>query len=335
MINIYKIFSLLFCYILTCCTIPLLRAQPPPLKCNHIDAEIESYKPIVDRIVKSVSDGGFFKSHTYSTLAYFVDTFGPRMTGTSALENSIDYLVRETKDFGLDVNIENVTAPWWERLFEEAYLVKPWRGKIPLTTLGGSIGTPKGGISAEIVAVKSFKDLQSKVSEIPGKIVIFNEDFISYGQSVKYRSQSASIAAKYGAVATLIRSITPFSIATPHTGSQTYEKGVKQIPTACIPPEYAEMLYRMYKRQSQNETRVIVSVNIDTRNLGSTITRNILVDLKGSEQPQKQVILSGHIDSWDVGQGAMDDGGGAFISWNSMILLKSLNLKPRRTIRYE
>ncbi|KAI5743603.1 hypothetical protein M8J77_020089 [Diaphorina citri] len=304
--------------------------SPPAVNCDYIDAEVNSYQPVVDRIIAAVSQGGHFQAHTYSTLANFVDKFGPRMTGSEALENSIDFMVKESKDFGLEVWTENVTAPKWERKFEKVTLVKPWKGDIPVSTLGSSMGTPQGGITAEVVVFKSFAELIDKSNLVAGKIVVFNQDFVSYGETVKYRSKGASVASKYGAVATLIRSVTPYSLATPHTGHQSYDAGVKPIPTACIAPEYAEMLYRMYRR---GDGPVVVSINIDARNVGTTNTRNTIVQIRGRECPDKVVITSGHLDSWDVGQGAMDDGGGAFISWNSLVLLQSLQLKPRRTIR--
>lgn len=300
------------------------------VSCDYINAEIDSYQPIVNRIIAAVGPGGHFQSHTYSTLASFVDKFGPRMTGTEALENSIDYMVKESREFQLNVWTENVTAPKWERHLEQVSLVEPWKGNIPVSTLGGSVGTSPGGLTAQAVVFKSFKELTQNSHLVPGKIVVFNQDFISYGETVKYRSKGASMASKFGAVATLIRSITPFSLATPHTGTQRYEADVKPIPVACIPPEHAELLYRIFKRA---ESRLVISINIDARNLGTTTTRNTIVDIKGRESPEKLVIVSGHLDSWDVGQGAMDDGGGAFISWNSLVLLRSLNLKPRRTVR--
>ncbi|KAL1458509.1 hypothetical protein WDU94_008653 [Cyamophila willieti] len=320
-----------FWVLLCCCLcVGIAHSQPPSsVNCDYIDTEINAYKPIVDRIIAAVSKGGFFQSHTYATLSNFVDKFGPRLTGSEALERSIDYMVNETRDFGLDVWTENVTAPKWERISEKVSLVEPWKGNIPVLALGGSVSTPQGGITAEVIVFRSFAELVEKSAQVSGKIVVFNQDFISYGDSVKYRSKGASIASKYGAVATLIRSITPFSLGTPHTGHQSYDDGVKPIPTLCIPPEYAEMLYRMYKR---GDSRIVISIDLDTRQ-GTAITRNTIVDLKGRESPDKIVIVSGHLDSWDVGQGAMDDGGGAFISWNSLVLMKSLNLKPRRTVR--
>lgn len=145
----------------------------------------------------------------------------------------------------------------------------------------------------------------------------------------RYRTTSASIAAEKGAVATLVRSITPFSISSPHTGQQSYAENVVKIPTAAIAIEDADMLRRMYDRGEKIEVHIHMSATTND----DKISRNTLVDFKGSERPEKLVIVSGHIDSWDVGQGAMDDGGGVFISWAVPIILQRLNLRPKRTIR--
>lgn len=162
-----------------------------------------------------------------------------------------------------------------------------------------------------------------------GKIVVFAPEFISYGKTVVYRSKAASEAAKHGAVAALIRSIAPFSILSPHTGMQSYEANVTKIPVAALAVEDAHLLERMQSRKQ----RVVVNLKMEAH-LGEVKTsRNTIAELKGSSHPEKVVIISGHLDSWDVGQGAMDDGGGAFISWNALNVLKSLDLRPKRTIR--
>lgn len=146
---------------------------------------------------------------------------------------------------------------------------------------------------------------------------------------MKYRDYAAPRAAAYGAVATLVRSVTPFSLNTPHTGWQDYNDSVTKIPTACITIEDAHMLRRMYDRGSN----LIINIKMDAQHLPNTISRNTVAEIKGVANPEKVVLVSGHLDSWDVGTGAMDDGGGAFISWSALAMLNALNLKPRRTIR--
>ncbi|KRT83574.1 Peptidase, partial [Oryctes borbonicus] len=164
---------------------------------------------------------------------------------------------------------------------------------------------------------------------VSGKIVVFNEDWVSYGETVKYRDYAAANAASYGAVATLVRSVTPFSLNTPHTGWQDYNNSVTKIPTACITPEDAHMLHRMYKRGA----KLLINIKMGAQHLSDSVSRNTVAELKGILSPDKVVLVSGHLDSWDVGTGAMDDGGGAFISWGALALLRKLNFKSRRTIR--
>lgn len=161
------------------------------------------------------------------------------------------------------------------------------------------------------------------------KIVVFNEKYTTYGETVEYRSKSASYAAHYGALAVLIASVTPFSLDTPHTGMQSYMDNVTQIPAACITHADAHMLARMQKRK----TKLVIKLLMSAQNLPNKVSRNVIADITGNQYPSNVVIVSGHIDSWDVGQGAMDDGGGAFISWNALALLKKLGLRARRTIR--
>ena len=138
--------------------------------------------------------------------------------------------------------------------------------------------------------------------QVEGKIVVYNEPYVSYEETVKYRGYGAIEAAKLGAVATLIRSVTPFSIDSPHTGWQHYQDNVTQIPTAAITVEVAEMLHRMY----QSGEDILIYLSMEARNLSPVMSRNTIADITGSQHPDKVVIVSGHLDSWDVGQGAMD-----------------------------
>lgn len=260
-----------------------------------------------------------------------VDKFGGRMSGSQNLENAIDYMVETMKAAGLDnVHTENASVPHWERGYENAEMISPRKANIKLTGLGGSVGTIQGGIIANVIAVESFDEFAKLSSdEVRGKIVLFVPKWEGYGKTVQYRTKAASVASKKGAVAALVRSITPFSIASPHTGHQTYEDGVRQIPAAAITVEDAYTLLRLHRR---GET-ITIHLELQDRNLGMFVSRNTIGEFAGkSEKPV--VIVSGHFDSWDTGVGAMDDGGGAFISWKGVELLKKIGLpKPRRTIR--
>ncbi|KAK0079634.1 hypothetical protein PV325_001001 [Microctonus aethiopoides] len=291
--------------------------------------EIDNYKSIVNKIVNATVEGTF-RGRTWNELADFVDEFGPRFAGTENLENAIKYVIKKSKKFGLEnVHGEVAPIPHWIRGNESVTLLSPRKKDIKMLGLGYSVSTPIGGITADGIVVKSFDELKSRANEVPGKIVIYNQEYVSYEDTVIYRSKGAVEAAKLGAVATLIRSITPFSIYSPHTGMMSYEKNVTKIPAACITIEDAKLLGRMADRGKI----IKLKINMEARQLTDTTSRNVIAEIVGNSQPNKVVVVSGHIDSWDVGQGAMDDGGGAFASWCSVVLLKKLNLRPKRTIR--
>lgn len=158
---------------------------------------------------------------------------------------------------------------------------------------------------------------------------MFNEEYISYHDTVQYRDYAAERAANHGAVATLVRSVTPFSLYTPHTGWQDYADNITKIPTACITIEDARLLHRIQAKGK----KIVIQLNMEAKTLPSTTSRNTVAEIQGSAKKESVVIVSGHLDSWDVGEGAMDDGAGAFISWASLVVLKKLGLRPKRTIR--
>lgn len=301
--------------------------------CHHLShsliEEIDSYAPIVQSIVNEVMQGSF-KGNTWEDLATFVDKFGPRFTGTQVLENAIDYVLNKSISLGLEnVHGEPVTVPRWVRGSESATLLQPRHKDLAILGLGYSVGTPEEGITANAVVVNSFAELKKRAKEIPGKIVVYNEKFVSYAETVEYRSVGATRAAELGAVAVLIRSVTPLSLYTPHTGMLSYGENVTQIPAASITIEDATLLRRMANR---GET-ILINLKMQAKRYPDTQSRNVIADITGSSNPEKTVVVSGHIDSWDVGQGAMDDGGGSFISWNALKLLKHLGIRARRTIR--
>lgn len=271
----------------------------------------------------------FLISHS---LAELTDKFGARMTGSQSLEDAIDYMVHEMQKADLDnVHTENATVPHWERGYESCNMLSPRRVKINICGFGFTVGTLRGGLIADVVAVESFEEFEKLPdSSVKGKIVLFVPEWKGYGQTVKYRSQAASVASKKGAVATLVRSITPYSIGSLHTGMQSYADDVKnKIPTAAVTVEDAYMMLRMYRRGEQ----ITLHLEMQDRNLGDFVSRNTIAELEG-ETKTPVVVVSGHLDSWDIGVGAMDDGGGAFISWKALHLLKRLNIKPpKRTIR--
>ncbi|MBT3607406.1 MAG: M20/M25/M40 family metallo-hydrolase [Candidatus Marinimicrobia bacterium] len=276
-------------------------------------------------ISKSLTD-----STAYNRLGYMCDTFGPRLSGSKNLENAINWILKEMNNDGLEnVKGEKVAVPTWIRGKESATLLSPFMKELSMLGLGGSIATPRGGLKAEVIVVNDWDELESRSNEVPGKIVLFNAPFTSYGETVAYRYSGASAAAKHGAVASLIRSIGPWSMNTPHTGVMAYKDDVQKIPHAALTMEDVMMLSRIHDRNG----KIIVKLDMNARMVADRWSHNVLGEIKGSIYPEEVVVVGGHIDSWDVGQGAHDDGGACIASWEVLRLIKELGLKPKRTIR--
>ncbi|CAH0717361.1 unnamed protein product, partial [Brenthis ino] len=311
--------------------VPKKKSYSELKSCNlgALAEEIASYDTVVSDIIDYVVSGPF-KGKTYDELANFVDTFGARPSGSQTLEDSIDYMIQLSREEEInDIVTEELEVPHWIRGTEKITMLEPRVKDIALLGLGRSVSTPPEGITAEVVVVSDFNELSRLFNkDIEGKIVLYDPVFTTYGETVVYRSQGAVKAAEKGAVASLVKSIAPFSINSPHTGSQNYDENIKKIPTAAISIEDADLLRRFYNRGEKIVLNITMSSTFETKT-----SRNTLIDLKGSTNPEKLVIVSGHIDSWDVGQGAMDDGGGLFVSWAAPVILKRLNLRPKRTIR--
>jgi carboxypeptidase Q len=195
--------------------------------------------------------------------------------------------------------------------------------------LGNSVGTPPEGITAEVAVVRNYEELEALGEGVRGKIVLFNPPWEGYGKTVDYRVHGPSRAAKQGAVGMLLRSVGPVSLRTPHTGTLRYDEAQPKIPAAAVTIEDAESLARM---QARGE-RVRVRLTMGARMLPDAESANVVAELRGRELPDEVVLLSGHLDSWDVGTGSTDDGGGCIVAWEAVRLLKRLGLKPRRTVR--
>jgi carboxypeptidase Q len=286
----------------------------------------DRYRGDANRVI----DAALKDSTAWNRLAEMTEKFGNRLSGTPALEQTIDWVIAKMKEDGLqNVRGEPVMVPVWVRGAESAQLVSPRAQNLPMLGLGGSIATPPGGITADVMVVGSFSDLTAKAAQAAGKIVLFDVPFTNYGETVQYRARGAVAAAKVGAVAALVRSVTPYSQRTPHTGGMSYDSTVRRIPAAAISVEDAEMIHRMLDRGE----RVRVKLTMSAKTMADAPSRNVMGEIVGSEKPDEVVVFGGHIDSWDVGRGAMDDGGGVIVAWEAVKLLKRLGLKPKRTIR--
>ncbi|HXT14052.1 MAG TPA: M20/M25/M40 family metallo-hydrolase [Gemmatimonadaceae bacterium] len=273
----------------------------------------------------------------YDRLSILTDRFGHRLSGSKSLEDALDWILAEMRRDGLsNVRGEPAMVPHWVRGDESAELVSPRSVPLHMLGLGMSVGTPAGGITAPVLVVDSFEDLERHASEAKGKIVLFDHPFPpdkpgldGYREAVVYRGGAPAAAAKAGAVATFIRSISSFSIQNPHTGSTRYDSTVAKIPAAAISIEDAEMLHRMQRHGE----RLIVTLKMGAHQLPDAPSRNAVAELRGSERPDEVVVLGGHIDSWDVGEGAMDDGGCSVAAWEAVRLMKELGIRPKRTVR--
>src|SRR5687768_9796814 len=300
------------------------RETPKPLPPPRV--KIEQYRERAARII-----GAALTDETaYRRLAWLTDRIGHRLSGSESLQRAVEWSLAEMKRDRLDnVRAEKVMVPHWVRGEESLELVEPTKLKLSLLGLGGSEGTPAEGLTAEAVVVRNFEELEALGEKARGKVVVYNVPFTTYGQTVAYRGAGASRAAKHGAVAALVRSVTPVSLQTPHTGALRYTEGSPQIPAAAVTIEGAELLQRMYDRGERPRVRL----KMEARFLPDAESANVIAEFKGSEKPDEVVLVSGHFDSWDVGQGAHDDGGGCIAAWEVARLLKELNLRPRRTIR--
>jgi carboxypeptidase Q len=227
------------------------------------------------------------------------------------------------------VHTEKVMVPHWVRGEESLELVSPVSRSLSMLGLGNSVGTPPGGLTAEAVVVHGFDELEALGEQVRGRVVVYNVPFTNYGATVQYRGSGPSRAARYGAVAAIVRSVTPVSLQTPHTGSLRYDETLPKIPAAAVTIEGAEMLERMQARGEHPRLRLTMGAH----SLPDAESANVVAEIKGRERPEEVVVVGGHIDSWDVGQGAQDDGGGIIASWEAVRLLKRLGLRPRRTVR--
>jgi carboxypeptidase Q len=266
----------------------------------------------------------------YRRLEYLCDRIGARLSGSKALNEAIAWSSKAMKADGLDaVYTEKVMVPHWVRGKESAALLTPRKMPFSMLGIGDSVGTNGKPLRAEVLVVGSFDELRMRASEVRGKIVCYNVPFTGYGPTVQYRTNGASEAARLGAVGVFVRSVGPHSLRTPHTGMLKYSDDAPKIPAAAITIEDAEMLARL----QATEQKITAELRMEAKTLPDAPSANVVADLLGREKPEEIVLLGGHLDSWDVGQGAHDDGGGAMACWEAVRLLKILDLRPRRTVR--
>ena len=307
---------------------PLLMAAGALLSATLLAQPIaDTYRVAAGRLI----DAALADQEGYQKLSYLCDRIGHRLSGSAALEKAIVWAAEQMKRDGLEnVTTPRVRVPHWIRGAERASIIEPVNRPLTMLGLGGSIGTPRNGITAQVVPVAGFDELNGKGrSGVEGKIVLFNVPFESYGRTVEYRHSGASRAAKLGAVAALVRSITPVSLQTPHTGAMEYAPDAPKIPAAAITIEDALLVQRL----TSAGNKVIVHLEMEARMSGDVDSANVIGEIPGSQSPEEIVVMGGHIDSWDVGAGAQDDGSGCITALEAAHLIHKLGLHPRRTLR--
>src|SRR5438874_6355941 len=296
--------------------------------------------------LKRLQQAALSSDYAYRQVAHLANNIGPRLTGSAQAAKAVDYVASELKAIGCEVQLEKVMVPHWVRGEEIAALVQ-WPGqaentnqKIVLCALGGSVATPSEGITSDVVAVKNFDELKAMPRDkVAGKIVLFNYPFDkriaaegrggeAYGEAVVYRSDGPSAAARQGAVACLIRSVGGADYRLPHTGQTKYADDAPKIPAAAVTSEDAELIVDLVKQGPVKMKLILTPLQ-----LSDVESYNVIGDIKGNEHPEQIIIVSGHLDSWDLGTGAVDDGAGVAVSMEAADLIQKLHLKPKRTIR--
>lgn len=304
------------------------------------------YPPQLTAELRQLEEAALKSDYAWEQLAHLTNNIGPRPAGSPQANFAAQYVAGELRKLGLDVRLEKVTVPHWVRGEETASLVEfpgmtpGTTQKVVLTALGGSVATPTQGITAGVVVVNDLDELTALGKDkVAGKIVLFNAKFdkqlaamghggAAYGQAVIYRAIGASASARLGAIAALIRSVGGADYRIPHTGGMRYLPDAPKIPAAAVTAEDADLLAYLVRQGT-----VRMHMVLTPQQLADVDSYNVVADLKGSEQPDQVVIVSGHLDSWDLGTGAIDDGAGVVVAMQTANLVKQLGLKPRRTIR--
>jgi carboxypeptidase Q len=296
--------------------------------------------------LKQLQQAALNSDYAHRQVAHLANNIGPRLSGSAQAAKAVEYVAGELKAIGCEVQLEKVMVPHWVRGEETAALVQfPGQAqsttqKIVLCALGGSVATPPEGIEADVIAVRNFDELKAIPREkVAGKIVLFNYPFDkqmaaegrgneAYGEAVVYRSDGPSAAARQGAVACLIRSVGGADYRLPHTGLTDYAGDAPKIPAGAVTAEDADLIADLV-RQGPVKMKLVLT----PQTLLDVESANVIGDIKGSEHPEQVIIVSGHLDSWDLGTGAIDDGAGVAVSMEAANLIQKLHFKPKRTIR--
>src|SRR5438270_442738 len=339
--------TFLFSLLLLLCA-PSVNAQQMPAATSSPSASptpvVFSAQTLAD--LKQLQQAALTSDYAYRQVAHLSNNIGPRLSGSTQAAKAVEYVSNELKNVGCEVTLEKVIVPHWVRGQETAALIQyPGQAentpqKIVLCALGPSVPTALDGLTAEIVVASTFDEFKMlSRDKIAGKIVLFNYPFDkqmaaegrgneAYGEAVKYRSDGPATAARQGAVACLIRSVGGEDYRIPHTGQTKYADDAPKIPAGAVTAEDADLIVDLAKQGA-----VKMKLVLTPQTLPDVESANVIGDIKGSDHPEQVVIVSGHLDSWDLGTGAIDDGAGGAVSMEAANLIQKLHLKPKRTIR--
>jgi carboxypeptidase Q len=304
------------------------------------------YSPQTLSDLKQIQQAALKSDYAWRQVAHLSNNIGPRLTGSAQAQKAVDYVAGELKALGLEVQLEKLMVPHWVRGEETAELIEfpgmaeKTTQKIVLCALGSSVATPPEGLTAEVIVARDFDELEALGKDkVAGKIVLFNHHFDkqmaaqsrageAYGQAVKYRGDGPVAAGRLGAVACLIRSVGGAEYRLPHTGNTDYKKDVPKIPAGAVTTEDADLIAALVPQGA-----VRMHLVLTPQTLPDAPSFNVIGDIKGSEHPEQIIIVSGHLDSWDLGTGAIDDGAGVAVSMEVANIIQKLHLRPKRTIR--
>jgi carboxypeptidase Q len=304
-------------------------SMPPPTSQVLADPVQDTAEALRDVALKGTK--------AWSLLSSLTTEVGPRPAGSAGDRLAVAWAVRTLKSLGFsNVHAEKVTVPHWERGAEAGEITAPYPQRVALTALGGSVGTPAAGIEAPVVEVAGLEALDKlDAAKVKGKIVFFNtptdrtRDGAGYGKAVPVRANGASRAAKLGAAAVVIRSIGTDLNRLPHTGGLRYESGVPQIPAAALSNPDADLL----AAEIAGGKAVRLRLQLGARTLAAGESANVIGEIPGREKPEEIILLGAHLDSWDLGTGALDDGAGCAIVVEAAHRIGELQQHPRRTLR--
>jgi carboxypeptidase Q len=305
-------------------------------------AEEANFPPQLLEELSAIKAAALSDDYAYRQVAHLTENIGPRPSGSLQAKAAVDYVAGELRQLGLDVRLEEVKVPHWVRGAETAELIEyPGQAagttqKVVLTALGGSTSTSADGITTDVVVVNNFDELKALGHDkVAGKIVLFNElfdkqkaaggmAFMAYGEAVRYRGAGPKAAAELGAVAALVRSVGSADFRLPHTGFSS----PAGIPAAAVTAEDADLIAHL-----STQGKVRMHLTLTPQKQPDATSYNVIADLKGSEHPEQVVVVSGHLDSWDLGTGAIDDAAGVVVAMEAAEILQKLHLRPKRTLR--